>query len=118
MMRVMCKSKLHRVKIKKVDLHYEGSIGIDKALMKASDIIPYEMVHVLNVTNGARFETYAIEERSGSGMIALYGAAAHLGRAGDILIILSYGTFDESESASVRARCIHVNGSNAIVKKK
>ena len=117
MIRLMCKSKIHRVRIKKVDLHYEGSIGIDKDLLKAANIIPYEKVHVLNVTNGARFETYAIEEKAGSGMVALYGAAAHLGEVGDILIILSYGLIEDKKSGKLKPNFILVDAGNKIVRK-
>jgi aspartate 1-decarboxylase len=117
MMRLMCKSKIHRVRIKKVDLHYEGSIGIDKDLLKAADIIPYEMVHVLNVNNGARFETYAIEEKAGSGTIALYGAAAHLGEVGDLLIILSYSLLEDREARALRPRLVFVNSNNKIIRR-
>ena len=116
-MRLMCKSKIHRVRIKKVDLHYEGSIGIDKNLMEAANIIPYEMVHVLNVNNGARFETYAIEEPALSGMVALYGAAAHMGEVGDILIILSYGLVEEGETGKFKPHLILVDADNKIVRK-
>ncbi len=116
-MRSMCKSKLHRVRVKKVDLHYEGSIGIDASLLRAADIIPYEMVHVLNVTSGARFETYAIEEKAGTGTVALYGAAAHLGEVSDILIILSYALVDESGAKVLRPRLVFVNRDNKIVRK-
>ena len=91
MLRMMCKSKIHRARITKADLHYDGSIGIDKLLMKRADIYPGEIVQVVNVNNGSRFETYAIEEKAGSGIIGLYGAAAHLGKVGDLVIILSYG---------------------------
>ncbi|MPZ15526.1 MAG: aspartate 1-decarboxylase, partial [Chloroflexi bacterium] len=77
-MRVMLKSKIHRATITETNLDYEGSIGIDAALLRRASLLPYEQVHVLNVTNGARFETYAIEEPAKSGRIVVYGAAAHL----------------------------------------
>jgi aspartate 1-decarboxylase len=115
MMRLMCKSKIHRVRVKRADLHYEGSIGIDKNLLKAANIIPYEMVHVLNVNNGARFETYAIEEKAGSGMIALYGAAAHLGEVGDILIILSYALLQDEAAKTLKPKLVFVDGNNEII---
>ena len=117
-MRLMCKSKIHRARIKKADMHYEGSIGIDKAIMAAADILPFEMVHVLNVTSGARFETYAIEERPGSGMVALYGAAAHLGEVGDILIILSYALLDEKAARAIKPRIVRVDSENRIARKR
>jgi len=117
MLRIMCKSKIHRATIKKVDLHYEGSIGIDKTLLKASDICPGEIVQVLNINNGARFETYVIEEPSGSGMIGLYGAAAHLGNAGDLVIILSYGLMDDEKAGHLKMRKILVDTNNKITSK-
>jgi len=114
----MCKSKIHRARTKKSDLNYEGSIGIDKDLMRAADIIPYEKVHVLNVTNGARFETYAIEEKAGSGMVALYGAAAHLGKVDDILIILSYGLVEDRKAGKMEPSFILVDAENKIIRKR
>ncbi|MDD5495556.1 MAG: aspartate 1-decarboxylase [Candidatus Omnitrophica bacterium] len=112
MLRLMCKSKIHRAKITKIDLHYEGSIGIDKNLLKTSDIYPNEIVQVVNINNGARFETYAIEEPSGSGTIALYGAAAHLGKIGDLIIIFSYGVLDDEKSRNLKMKVLRVDSSN------
>ena len=112
----MCKSKIHRSTITKVDLHYEGSIGIDKDLLKAANIHPSEIVQVVNINNGARFETYAIEEPAGSGTIGLYGAAAHLGKIGDLIIILSYALMDDKESRSLALKTIHVDSRNTITK--
>ena len=115
MLRMMCKSKIHRATITKVDLHYDGSMGIDSRLMKAADILPGEIVQVVNINNGSRFETYAIEEKPGSGDIGLYGAAAHLGKAGDLVIILSYGLVEDKKSAKHKLRVVKVNGHNKIV---
>jgi len=115
-MRMMCKSKIHRAAITKVDLHYEGSIGIDKDLLKEADIYPNEIVQVVNINNGSRFETYAIEELSGSGTIGLYGAAAHLGKAGDLVIILSYGLMDDEGSKGFKMKSIYVDSKNRITK--
>lgn len=112
MLRMMCKSKIHRAKITKVDLHYEGSIGIDKRLLKLADIYPGEIVHVVNVDNGARFETYVIEEKAGSGAIGLYGAAAHLGKTGDLIIILSYGLVEDKASRRVKVKVVKVDADN------
>jgi aspartate 1-decarboxylase len=114
MLRLMCKSKIHRATITKVDLHYEGSIGIDKDLLRAADIKPCEMVQVVNINNGARFETYAIEEESGSGKIGLYGAAAHLGKAGDLIIILSSAMIPDDESSKLKIKVIHVDKFNRL----
>jgi len=109
---MMCKSKIHRARITKSDLHYEGSIGIDKALLKKADIYPGEIVQVVNINNGVRFETYAIEERSGSGDIGLYGAAAHLGKAGDLVIIFSYAFLEDGASKKHRLNVVRVDAKN------
>ena len=114
MLRFMCKSKIHRATIKKCDLHYSGSIGIDKDLLDASDILPNEMVQVLNVNNGERFETYAIEEPAGSGAIGLYGAAARLGKAGDLVIILSYGLAEKKEASGAGINVVRVDAGNRV----
>ncbi len=116
MIRLMCKSKIHRVKITKVDLHYDGSIGIDKKLLKASDIYPNEIVQVVNINNGSRFETYAIEEDAGSGTVGLYGAAAHLGKVGDLVIILSYGLADDASAKKLELITVKVDNNNRIKK--
>ena len=112
MLRIMCKSKIHRARITKVDLHYEGSIGIDKALLKKADICPGEIVQVVNINNGSRFETYAIEEEAGSGNIGLYGAAAHLGRTGDLIIILSNCLVEDKKAKSLKMKVVRVNTDN------
>ncbi|MCM8761660.1 MAG: aspartate 1-decarboxylase [Candidatus Omnitrophica bacterium] len=116
MTRLMCKSKIHRATITKVDLHYEGSIGIDSLLLKKADILPGEIVQVVNVNNGTRFETYAFEEKAGSGTIGLYGAAAHLGNVGDIVIILSYAMFDDKKARKIKMRPVYVDSKNRLVK--
>lgn len=112
----MCKSKIHRATITKIDLHYEGSIGIDRLLLKKADIYPGEIVQVVNVNNGARFETYAFEEKAGSGTIGLYGAAAHLGKIGDIVIILSNGLMEEKKAACMKMKRVYVDSENRITK--
>jgi aspartate 1-decarboxylase len=117
MLRLMCKSKIHRATITKVDLHYEGSIGIDKLLLEKADIYPDEIVQVVNINNGARFETYAIEEPAGSGTIGLYGAAAHLGKAGDLIIILSNCLVENEKARQIKLKPVHVDSKNRIVKK-
>ncbi len=113
----MCKSKIHRVTITKVDLHYEGSIGIDKTLMALANVYPGEIVQVVNINNGSRFETYAIEEDAGSGTIGLYGAAAHLGNVGDLIIILSNAMVEESKARSMKLKTIYVDSDNKPLKK-
>ena len=94
-MRTMLKSKIHRAKVTVVNIDYEGSITIDKQLMEEADILPFEMVHVLDVENGNRFQTYAIEGERGSGVIGINGAAARLVQKGDTVIILSYTNLSE-----------------------
>ena len=116
MLRIMCKSKIHRASVTKVELHYEGSIGVDKNLLEASNIYPNEKVHVLNINNGARFETYAVEEPAGSGTIGLYGAAAHLGKPKDLIIILSYGLIDDTEAKNMKLATVKVDDKNKIKK--
>ena len=97
-MRTMLKSKIHRARITGLNIEYEGSITIDKRMMQEADILPYEQVQVLNINNGARFTTYAIEGRRESGDICLQGAAARLARKGDTIIILAYSQVADSEA--------------------
>lgn len=117
-LRNMLKSKIHRATVTKKALHYEGSIGIDKVLMNASGIYANEQVCVLNLNNGNRFETYAIEEEKGSGAICLYGPAAHLGEKGDLVIIIAYSMVEEKEASSVSPKVVYVDNQNKIVEKK
>lgn len=114
----MCKSKIHRATITKVDLHYEGSIGIDKLLLKAADICPGEIVQVVNINNGSRFETYAIEEAAGSGTIGLYGAAAHLGKTGDLVIILSNCYLEDERAKKLKLIAVKVDSKNRLKETK
>ena len=114
-MRTMLKSKIHRARVTDANIDYEGSITIDARLMAAADIIPYEQVHVLNVNNGARFSTYAIEGKAGSGEICLNGAAARLAVRGDLVIILTYTTVPEAEVKDYHPRIVHVDGKNRII---
>ena len=117
-LRTMCRSKIHRARITKKDLHYEGSIGIDKALMEAANIYQNELVQVLNVNSGVRFETYVIEEPKTSGVISLYGPAAHLGEIGDLIIIVSYALVEEKEASSIKPKIVYVDENNKIVSRK
>ena len=116
MQRILCKSKIHGVTITKKSITYNGSIGIDKKLMNMANIIPNEMVLVVNINTGDRFETYTIPEKSGSGTISLRGGAARLGEPGDKLIIISYGYFEDNESKSFKPKIIFVNEKNRSVK--
>jgi aspartate 1-decarboxylase len=115
MLRIMCNGKIHNARITKRDLHYHGSIGIDKKLLKAADILPSERVQVLNANNGSRFETYCIEEKAGSGTIALYGPAAKRGAIGDTIIIISYGVMDTNEAKNIKVKVVHVDKKNSII---
>jgi aspartate 1-decarboxylase len=116
-MRTMLKSKIHRARVTDANIDYEGSITIDSKLMAAADILPYEQVHVLDINNGNRFTTYAIEGEAGSGAICLNGAAARLGVKGDIVIILTYTTVPEEEAKNHRPKVVNVNAKNAIITK-
>jgi aspartate 1-decarboxylase len=99
MIRTMLQAKLHRVKLTQAILDYEGSCGIDEALLEASGILPNQYIEIYNIANGARFSTYAIRAPRGSGEISLNGAAARLGTVGDLLIICAYSGYDEAEVA-------------------
>jgi aspartate 1-decarboxylase len=113
----MLKGKIHRACVTEANLAYEGSITIDKNLMEAADILPYEQVHVLDVDNGARLVTYAIEGERGSGVICMNGAAARLVVKGDLVIIISYCTVSDAEARNIVPKLVYVNSQNAIVKK-
>lgn len=115
MMRTMCKSKIHGATVTESNLHYVGSLTIDRALMRASGIAPYEWLHVANVTTGARFETYAIEGEEGSGAIGLNGAAARLGAIGDKLIIMCSAMIGEDELEHFTPKVVFVDEQNRIV---
>ena len=116
-MRTMLKSKIHRARVTDANIDYEGSISIDTKLMRAADIIPFEQVHVLNINNGARFTTYAIEGGEGTGEICLNGAAARLAVKGDLVIILTYTQVPEEELKNYSPKLVYVNEKNAIVTK-
>ncbi|NPV28699.1 MAG: aspartate 1-decarboxylase [Firmicutes bacterium] len=115
MFRTMLKSKIHRAVLTGADLNYMGSITIDRDLMDAADILPYEKVQVVNNNNGARFETYCIEGPRGSGIVCLNGAAARLGQPGDVLIILSYLQLSEEDARNYRPRIVFVDSQNRVV---
>ena len=115
-MRIMLKSKIHRARVTGVDLDYEGSITIDNKLMEEADVLPYEQVQVLNINNGARFTTDAIE--GGRGEICLNGAAARLVAKGDIVIILSYCHVEEEEIHNFMPKLVSVDAKNAIIETK
>jgi aspartate 1-decarboxylase len=114
MKRIMCKSKIHRATVTDANLNYEGSITIDGALLDAADIREYEQVHVVNIANGARFETYAMRAPANGGDIVLNGAAARLVQPGDAVIIFSYASYEESELEAYEPTFIFVDGDNRI----
>jgi aspartate 1-decarboxylase len=113
--RVMMKSKIHRATVTQADLHYVGSISIDSALMEAADLLEGEKVAIVDITNGARLETYVIPAPAGSGMIGINGAAAHLVHEGDMVIIISYAMLEDAEARRLKPRVVHVDEENQIV---
>jgi aspartate 1-decarboxylase len=114
MFKTMMKSKIHRARVTESNLDYEGSITIDETLMEAAEIIPYEQVHIYNVTNGERFATYAIMGERNSGVICLNGAAAHKARKGDIIIIVTYASYDEKELTVFKPKKVYADDMNRI----
>lgn len=114
MRRMMCKSKIHRATVTDANLAYEGSITLDPVLMRAAALLPYEQVHVVDIDNGARFETYVIEGAEGSGDVVLNGAAARLVQPGDKVIIMSYALYEEAELDDFQPRVVFVDGENRI----
>ena len=116
MQRHMMKSKIHRATITSADLHYEGSLTVDEDLLDAADLATYEEIQVVNVNNGARFTTYVIPGPRGSGVIQLNGAAARLGMPGDLVILISYGTFEDAELERFSPRVVFVDGQNRVVR--
>ena len=116
MMRIMMKSKIHRATVTQADLHYVGSVTLDAALMEAADLLEGEQVAIVDITNGARIETYVIPGPRGSGVIGINGAAAHLVHPDDLVIIMSYAVLDEAEARALRPLVVHVDERNRVVK--
>jgi aspartate 1-decarboxylase len=114
MQRHILKSKLHRATVTEADLNYEGSLTIDRELMDAVDLQPFERVKVYNINNGERFDTYAIEGTAGSGIIGLNGAAARKGLVGDQIIIVSYAFFSDQELAGFTPKVVLLDENNRI----
>jgi len=112
--RTMLKSKIHRARVTDCNIDYEGSVTIDSDLLKAADIFPYERVEILNIANGARFSTYAIEGNPGSGDVCLNGAAARLACVDDVVIILTYQEVPSEEAGQVKPRMVYVDRQNRI----
>jgi len=114
MQRVMLKSKIHRATVTDCDLHYVGSITVDPDLLEAADILEHEQVHVVDIDNGARFETYTIPGERGSGDIKVNGAAARLVQRGDTVIVISYAQYTQEELATYEPLVVHVDRENRI----
>ncbi len=115
-MRTMLKGKIHRARVTDANLHYEGSVTLDPALMEAADLLPYEQVHLLNIDNGNRLTTYVIEGERGSGQVVVNGAAAHLIHRGATIIILSYVALPDDEARRLEPRLVYVDEANRIVR--
>ncbi len=116
MKRIVLKGKIHRARVTEENLHYEGSITIDEELMEAAGLLPFEQVQVYNITNGHRFETYVIKGERGSGVIGINGAAAHLAKEGDLVIIASYALMEEEELQGYQPRLVYVDEENRVIK--
>jgi len=116
MLRTFLRSKIHRATVTAADLEYVGSITLDADLMDAADLAHLERVDVLDITNGHRLTTYALRGARGSGAVQINGAATHLVEPGDLVIICSYAQIDRSELADFRARIVHVDGENRVVR--
>jgi len=114
MQRTFLKSKIHRATVTDADLNYEGSISIDESLLREADILPYEKVDVVNINNGARFSTYAIRGKAGTGEICLNGAAARLAQVGDLIIIISYVHLTEEEMGFHKPKAVLLDRKNKI----
>ncbi len=115
-LRTMLNSKIHIASVTDANLHYEGSVTVDPVLMEAADLLPFEQVHLLDIDNGARLETYVIEGERGSREVCVNGAAAHLIHRGDTLIIVSYDTLSEDEAQRHEPKLVYVDESNNIVR--
>jgi aspartate 1-decarboxylase len=115
MFRTMLKSKIHRATVTQADLHYVGSVTVDPDLMEAADLLAGEKVAIVDVTNGARLETYVIAGERGSGVIGINGAAAHLVLPGDLVILIAYGAMDDAEARQYEPKVVFVDADNKVV---
>jgi aspartate 1-decarboxylase len=115
-MRIMMKSKIHRATVTQADLHYVGSVTLDAGLMEAADLLEGEQVAIVDITNGARIETYVIPGERGSGVIGINGAAAHLVHPDDLVIIMSYAVVSDAEARAMKPHVVHVDDKNRVVK--
>ena len=116
MYRALCHSKIHRATVTEANLNYQGSLTVDRTLLAAADIKTYEKIQVVNINNGARFETYAIEGAANSGIICANGAAARLVAVGDLIIIIAYGLFSDEELKTFKPKFVSVDSRNKMVK--
>jgi aspartate 1-decarboxylase len=115
MIRTMMKSKIHRATVTQADLHYVGSVTIDEDLLEAANLLPGELVHIVDIDNGARLETYTIAGERGSGVIGINGAAARLVHPGDLVIVIAYGQLEDAEARAFRPNVVFVDADNAIM---
>ena len=115
MLRTMMKSKIHRATVTQADLHYVGSVTVDEDLLDAADLLPGELVHIVDVTNGARLETYTIKGERGSGVIGINGAAARLVQPGDIVILIAYAQMETAEARELQPSVVFVDADNRVV---
>src|SRR6187401_1824504 len=115
MLRTMLKSKIHRATVTQADLHYVGSVTVDPVLMDAADLLAGEQVAIVDVTNGARLETYVIAGERGSGVLGINGAAAHLVHPGDVVILIAYGQMETAEARDHRPSVVFVDADNRVV---
>jgi aspartate 1-decarboxylase len=115
MLRTMLKSKIHRATVTQADLDYVGSVTVDQDLMDAADLLAGEQVAIVDVTNGARLETYVIAGEAGTGVLGINGAAAHLVHPGDLVILIAYGMMDNAEASAYRPRIVFVDADNKVV---
>jgi aspartate 1-decarboxylase len=115
-MRIMMKSKIHRATVTQADLDYVGSVTLDAALMEAADLLEGEQVAIVDLTNGARIETYVIPGPAGTGVIGINGAAAHLVHPGDLVIIMSYAVMSDAEAKTMKPHVVHVDDRNRVMK--
>jgi len=115
MLRTMMKSKIHRATVTQADLHYVGSVTVDEDLLDAADLLPGELVHIVDITNGARLETYTIAGERGSGVIGINGAAARLVAPGDLVILIAYGQMETAEAREYQPAVVFVDAENKVV---
>lgn len=111
----MFHAKIHRAKVTQADLHYAGSVTVDQELLDAAGILPYEQVDIYDITNGARLTTYTLPGERGSGIVQVNGAAAHLVRPGDLVILVAYGIFEEEEAKRLKPTVVLVDENNRIL---